>query len=521
MNWNADVNYALGLTVVTSFNLMPVRHPPTCEVFNVHSVLGRLPPLSESRHPTIAITMRTTARSLAVVSGTILLGSCVLGPQPGSPDYKTPVSIRGDSAPHGGSFGDKAWRKVFTDSTLRALIERALANNPDLVAATYRIEQARAQANATRSDWFPRLDGNAGGSANYASPNAGQVAPGADRGFESYDGTALLSWELDFWGGIRRSNEAARARLLAAEYQRDAVQTSLVAAVAAAYIELKNLDERLRISRNSAESRRKSTELVTARRDGGVSSNLEVGQAEALLGQALTAIPITEQAIAAKENEIRTLLGEFPGGIARGGSLDRLDSSLTIKGGLPSSLLARRSDVAAADHAYQAAVAEIGVAEALRLPSISLTGSGGVISADLGNLLDGKSGAYSIGPRLAGPIFDAGLSKARVDAAKARAGEAFAAYDSAAKQAFREAADSINAHVKTGQIVVEQSKLVASLADVANVADDRFIGGESSYLEVLDAERNLFSAQLELADVRRDRLLSVVEAYRALGGGWK
>ncbi|MEO8615484.1 MAG: efflux transporter outer membrane subunit [Luteolibacter sp.] len=465
--------------------------------------------------------MRNPARPFALVSSTIFLGSCVLGPQPGSPDAKLPVSIRGDTAPHGKSFGDKAWRKVFTDSTLRNLIEHAIAKNPDLTAATYRIEQARAQAAAARADWFPNVNGGTGASANYDSPNAGQVAPGGDRSSASYDLTAQLSWEIDLWGGIRRSNEAARSRLLQAEYLRDGVQTSLVAAVASAYIQLKNLDERLAISRRTAESRRTSLGLVTSRRDGGVSSDLEVGQAEALLGQALTAIPVTEKAMAETENEIRSLLGEYPGGVARGGSLDKLDSSLRISGGLPSTLMERRSDVAAADQAYQAAVAEIGVAEALRLPSLSLTGSGGLLSSDLENLLQGKSATYSIGPRLAGPIFDAGRGKARVDAAKARAGEALAAHDSAAKQAFREAADSINAHVKTGEIVTEQTYLVNSDRKVASVANDRFTGGASSYLEVLDAERSLFTAELELADARRDRLLSVVQAYRALGGGWK
>ena len=363
-------------------------------------------------------------RAFVFLSATAALSSCVLGPQPGSPDVKLPVSIRGDTAPHGQSFGDKAWPKVFTDSTLRNLINRALANNPDLVAATYRIERARAQANAARSNWFPQVDGSTGGSANYRSINGAQVRAGGDRHSESYDVTALLSWEVDLWGGIRRDNEAARARLLQAEYNRDAVQTSLIAAVASAYIQLKNLDDRLEISRTTAKSRQLSLDLVTSRRDGGVSSDLEVGQAEALLKQAQIAIPITEQAIAARENEIHSLLGEYPGSITRGGSLNRLDSSLRIVGGLPSSLMERRPDVAAADQAYQAATADIGVAEALRLPNLSLTGSGGIISSQLNDLLQGKSGTYTIGPRLAGPIFDAGRGKARVDAARAAAGEA-------------------------------------------------------------------------------------------------
>jgi NodT family efflux transporter outer membrane factor (OMF) lipoprotein len=460
-------------------------------------------------------------RLFVLLPGVVLLTSCMLGPQPGSPDAAAPGTIRGDAAPHGKSFGDMAWRKVFTDSTLRSLLERALSGNPDLIAATYRIEQARAQAVAARADWFPRVDGSAGATGNYGSENAGQVAPGGDRGSESYDITGLLSWELDLWGGIRRGNEAARSRLLAAGYQRDAVQTSLIAAVASAYIGLKNLDERLAISKRTAGSRRASLGLVKARAEGGVSSDLEVGQAEALLGQALTAIPLTEQAIAAKENEIRSLLGGYPGGVARGGSLDQLDSALRIKGGLASTLLQRRPDVAAADQAYQAAVAEIGVAEALRLPSLSLTASGGVVSAELDKLLEGKSGAYTIGPRLAGPIFDAGRGKARVDAAKARAGEALAAHNKAAQQAFREAADAINAHLKTGEIITELHRLVESNRKVARVANDRFTGGASSYLEVLDAERSLFTSELELADARRDRLLAVVQAYRALGGGWK
>lgn len=447
----------------------------------------------------------------------LLFPSCVLGPEPGSPDIEVPGSIRGDTAPHGASFGDKAWRQVFTDSTLRSLIETSLTNNPDLTAATYRIEVARARANIARSDWFPQLGGTAGASTNYSPARPG----GGSRSSESYDLTGLLSWEIDLWGGIRRSNQAARARLLEAEYFRDAVQTSLVAAVASSYIQLRNLDERLEISKRTAASRQESLDLVIERRDGGVSSDLEVGQAESLLGQARTAIPILEQAIAAKENEIRALIGDYPGGVARGGSLSGLDKSLRIRGGLPSTLLERRPDVAAANQSYQAAVAEIGVFEALRLPSLALTGNGGFVTSQFDNLLNSDSATYSLGARLAGPIFDAGRGKARVDAARALADEALANHTRAAQQAFREAADSINAHVKTGEIIVEQTRLVEADRKVARVANERFIGGESSYLEVLDAERNLFTSELQLADARRDRLLAVVQAYRALGGGWK
>ncbi|WP_411826792.1 efflux transporter outer membrane subunit [Luteolibacter sp. AS25] len=465
--------------------------------------------------------MRFPLSYFLLVSGTMALGSCVFGPDPGSPDYEVPVSIRNDSYPHGTSFGDKSWKSVFKDSTLRELIERALKNNPDLVAATYRIEQARQQALASRADWYPQVGGSGGATSNLLSLNADQVATGADRTYESFNLTTSLSWEVDMWGRIRRSNEAARARFLQAGYQKDAIQTSLVASVATAYIQLKNLDERLQISRRTEKSRAASLELVTARSEGGVSSDLEVGQAKALLSQARVAIPITEQAITEKENEIRYLIGEFPGSVVRGGSLAGLVSSLKIKGGLPSELLNRRPDLAAADQAFQAAVADIGVAEALRLPSLSLTGSGGVVSQGLGSLLEGKSGAYSIGPDLAGPIFDGGRNKARAEATRAAAGESLANYDAAAKQAFREASNALNAHVKTGQISAQQEELVQTNRRVAEVANDRFEGGASSYLEVLDAERNLFTSELEFADSQRDRLLAVVQSYRALGGGWK
>lgn len=460
----------------------------------------------------------TPMRPFLLLPGAVLLSSCMLGPEPGSPDVAVPASFRSDTAPHGTSFGDRSWRKVFSDGTLHNLISRALKNNPDLVAATYRIEEARALAESSRANWFPSLDGNAGASANYASRNS---APVTKRHSESYNLTGLLSWELDLWGGIARDNQAARARLLQSEYQRDAVQTSLIAAVVTSYIDLQNLDERLAISRRTADSRRGSRDLVTTRRDGGVSSDLEVGQADALLSQAQILIPTTERAITEKENELRALLGEYPGSIARGGSLDRLDSSFRITAGLPSSLMARRPDISAADMAFQAATADIGVAEALRFPSLSLTGQGGFASRDLGNLLEGGSAAFSIGPQLTGPIFDAGRGTARVKAAQARAQIALADYQKAVQQAFRETADALNAYQKTGEIIAEGSRLVSSQKSVSGIALERFQGGSSSYLEVLDAERELFTAELDLADARSNRLRAVVQAYRAIGGGWK
>jgi multidrug efflux system outer membrane protein len=460
-------------------------------------------------------------RFLPFLPCALLIPSCVLGPEPKNAEIALPAGIRGDAAPHGESFGNKSWRAVFTDPTLRSLIERALRDNPDLVAATFRIEEARAQAGSARAAWFPAVNASAAASETYLSRNTGQGAPGGSRSSQSYDLTAPLSWEIDLWGGIRRSNQAARARLLATQHDRDAVQTSLISAVAAAYIDLQNLDERLAISRSTSASRKNSLDLVTTRRDGGVSSDLEVGQADALLGEADISIPVTEQAIAAKENELRALIGSFPGSVARSGSLDRLDRNLRISAGLPSSLLERRPDLAAANQAFQAATADIGTAEALRLPTFSLTGRAGMASSDLNNLLQGKSATFSIGPQLVGPLFDAGRSGFAVKAAQARARQAHSDYRKAALQAFREAADSLNAFQKTGEIIDRRARQIAALKRVASVALERFKGGSSGYLEVLDAERSLFDAELQLADAKRDRLQAVVQAYRALGGGWK
>lgn len=451
----------------------------------------------------------------------LALSSCLLGPNPDAAQVDLPESIRGNQAPHGKSFGDQAWRKVFRDATLRSLIEHALENNPDLTAATYRLEEARAQAQVARSAFFPQISVGADAASNQGSINANQVAPGRDRHSEAYNVNGYLSWEIDLWGRITRSNQAARAQLLATQYQRDALQTMLVASVASAYVDLKNLDERLAIVRRTVESRRASLELVRARREGGVSSDMEVRQAESLLAQAEVLIPTTELAVATKENELRALLNEYPGHLTRAGRFDQLDRVMKIDAGLPSSLIARRPDVAAADQRFRAATAEIGVNQALRFPTLTLTGRSGFISGDLSNLLENQSAAYSFGPSLLGPVIDGGNRRARVVAARARAQAAMADYDKAVKQAFRETSNALIAFHKSGQIIAEQQKLVTAQNGAASLAAERFKGGVTSYLEVLDSERNLFNSQLALADARADRQRAVVLAYRALGGGWQ
>lgn len=448
------------------------------------------------------------------------LTACQVGPDLHLPSLALPKVVRGDDGV-GHSFGEQDWKKVFREPDLRRLIERALAQNVDLVAATYRIEEARAQAGVARARWFPSLDGSTSGSSNYGSIEGGQVGVNGKRSSDSYDVLGMMSWELDMWGGIQRSQQAARERLLASEYQCAGVKTSLIAAVATAYADLVNLDERLEISKRTIESRKASLELVRLRRDGGVSSDLEFGQAEALLDQATVSIPVTERSIVAKENELKILLGDMPGGVKRESGVTNIESSFKIKAGLPVLLLERRPDVLAAGHLYQAALAEIGVAQAARLPSVSLTGTGGVMSGDFSRLLTGDAVLFSVGPRLTGPIWDAGRRKYGVKAAEARASQAKEQYRGVVQVALREVANALNAYQKSIEIIDARARFVNSLGRVKRVASERFQGGASSYLEVLDAERSLFNAELELADAKRDRVLAVVQSYRALGGGWK
>lgn len=454
-----------------------------------------------------------------LVPSVLAISSCVLGPTPHAPKMQLPSTISGSSA-EAASLADLAWDSVFREPELQSLIRKALKNNADLALASARLNEARALAGQTKSERLPQVNLSATAASELRSINGGQSSVG-QRDADSYHLSAPLSWELDLWGRVRRSNEAAKSRVQASEADRQALQCSLIASVASAYIELQNLDERLAIAKRTTASRASSLDLVKTRKEGGVGSELETSQAEALLRQSQLAIPLTEQAIQAKENELRLLLGDFPGSIKRQASSNPLRSDLSIAAGLPASLLQRRCDLRAAALEFEATTADIGVAKALRLPSISLTGSGGTISGNFQNMLDGRSAFYSFGPQVTGPLFDAGRSENAVKAAKARQQQAQARFEKAVQQAFREAADALQNYRTSGEVEQRQTELLAALQNVARIAKARYEGGTSSYLEVLDAERNLFQAEIDLASARRSRQQAVVQTYRALGGGWK
>jgi multidrug efflux system outer membrane protein len=400
---------------------------------------------------------------------------------------------------------------VFRDPVLQELVRRALEGNLDLGIAAQRVLEARARLVEAGADLYPTLDAFASGSRNRV-PGTGDATAWTVGG--------ALSWELDFWGKFRRAAEAARAELLATEAGRRAVAQSVVAEVAAAYLTLRSFDLELDISRATLASRERSRDLVLSRRRGGVSSELELQQAEVLVLTAAQRIPDLERAIERTENAIAVLLGGNPGPVARGAPLTAQEVPAEVPAGLPSDLLDRRPDLLAAEQSLAAACANVGEAKAALLPTISLTAAGGLGSVELGRAASDSGPVWSLAAGIFQPIFDAGRLRAGVDAAEARFEAAALEYRRAALRAFREVADALVTLRKGREFLAFQRSLAETLAAQSRLSRDRYRGGVTSYLEVLDTERQAFDAETGLAVAERDVRLAFVDLYRALGGGW-
>jgi multidrug efflux system outer membrane protein len=447
----------------------------------------------------------------------VLCAACVVGPNHVKPVLPLPDSFRGATGPGGQALADLKWWEVFADEQLQALVRTAAKENYDVRVAAARIEQAEAQARISRSNQYPSVvaDAQAGGQRTPALGNTEARAAGAVlvRG--------RAAWELDFWGRFRRESEAARARLLSTQWGQRAVMSSLVSRVADAYFELRALDLEVDVARRTLASRRESLDLTRIREQGGATSLVDVRQAEQLVYSAAATIVDFERLIEQQENFISTLLGGFPGAVARGRELTAQPHAPEVPTGLPSSLIERRPDIQAAEQDLVAANADIGVARAAYFPTITLTGSGGVQSTALGALMSGGAAAWNVVAGLAQPIFTAGRNRAQVDLAVARRTEAALNYESTVKQAFREVSDALVGYRRSTELREQQELLFAAAQDGRRLADIRYRGGATSYLEVLDAETRLFNAELSLADARLAELTGFVEVYRALGGGWQ
>ena len=470
--------------------------------------------------------MRTA--TIAAILAAVLLSGCTVGPNYHRPAIQTPTAFRSPTptpTSDPASLADLKWWEVFKDEKLQELERTALAQNYDLRDAAARVEAARANLGITRSNQFPNLYANADISTTRfsrdgASPLPLSFVPSQNRTFGGAT-LNLLSFELDFWGRLRRATEAARANLLGAEENRRAVTITLVSEVAGAYFSLRALDYQLEISRNTLTTRQESLDLIKNRQAGGVATLLDLRQGEQLVYTAAETIPTLQEQIEQTENLISLLLGKNPDGIVRGRSLIEQEMPPEVPAGLPSALLERRPDIRAAEQTLIAANAEIGVAKAAYFPQISLTGFLGGQGNQLTSLFSGPSAVWNFTPQVTQPIFTAGRLKSNVRFQEALHDSALVQYEKAIQTAFTEVSNALIAHQRVRESRIQQELLVAALQDRTRLAYVRYRGGVDTLLNALDADRDLFQAQLTLSQIRLSELDSVVQLYRALGGGWQ
>lgn len=445
----------------------------------------------------------------------ILVSACTVGPDYRRPELDLPESYRlaPAEAPALQAIADLPWWELFDDPQLVALIEQALRENLDLRLAAAQILEAQAQLAVARAPLLPFVSGEA--QASRTNQNA------AGRTVESFLAALALSWELDFWGRYRRATEAARAALLATEEGRRSVLASLVAAVAQQYLELAALRQRLDIAERTASAQRESLDLVRSLAKQGVQSDAEVRQAESQLLATEAQVPGLERRVAQAENALSVLLGMPPHGFTLEGGLPRVGVSPEVPVGVPSELLERRPDVRQAEQRLVAANANVGVARALFFPRISLTGLLGRASDSLRGVVSNGRTAGSIALGASAPIFSGGEVTANYEAARARAEQAVIAYRRTVLTALQEVSDALVALDRDRREAEVNRRRVEVTRDALHLAELRFRAGVVSYLEVLDAQRQLFAAQLDLNAAQLNQRLSAVQLYRALGGGWQ
>jgi multidrug efflux system outer membrane protein len=420
------------------------------------------------------------------------------------------------------SLADLPWWEAFGDTTLQGLIQEAIANNYDLRVAVARVQQARQQAAMAQAAFFPyvNFETSAQRSRGIAAFLGIQNNTLANTQTNLFLGAVQATWEIDIWGSIRRSNEAAIANLLASEEGRRGVLLSLVSDVAQAYFELLELDAKLQIAQNTTAAYAGIYQIFKDRLEFGVVSQLETSRAEGALASAASAIPELRSQIASKENQISTLLGKNPGPIPRGTPLFAQSVTPTVPTGLPSALLERRPDVRKLEEQLVAANAEVGVAKADFFPKLSLTGALGRASPELALLTSGTSTIWSVAAGLSGPIFQGGRILANYRASQAVWEQAKFQYEQGVIKAFQEVSSNLVALDQLAGAEAELARAVKALEKSVELALIRYNYGFSSYLEVLDAEEKLYPAQNAQAAARLNRLLAYANLYKALGGGW-
>jgi multidrug efflux system outer membrane protein len=459
-----------------------------------------------------------------------LLFACLVQPyavaqKAGQTQVPTPGVFRGDTAaqPDRQSLADLKWFEIFKDEKLQELINDALTNNYDLREAVSRIEAARANVGIVRSEQFPTIAAGSDVINQRQSRSSAFDLPAPiqrDRSFGSVL-LNLLTFEIDVWGRLRKQTAAARADLLATEEGRRTVLTTLISDVATAYFGLRELDFELDISRRTLVSREESLRLIRLRQQRGVATMLDVRQAEELVYDAREVIPSLEQGITQTENFLSFLTGRNPGAIARGLTLTDQQLTPAVPAGLPSDLIERRPDIRAAENSLIAASARIEVAKKEFFPRISLTSFLGYESGQLTSLFSASRNIWTLGGQVAQPIFTGGRLKSNVRFTQAQRDFLLVDYQKTVQSAFREVSDSLVAYQKVREVRTQRALLVDTLRDRSRLSYLRYTGGVATLLDALDADRELFEAERSLALARRDELLSVVQLYKALGGGWQ
>jgi outer membrane protein, multidrug efflux system len=465
--------------------------------------------------------MKKLLRLISVIFASGVIGGCMVGPDYQRPAVQTPSAYRDPAAnpqvqAQSASYADLPWWQVFRDPQLQELIRTALKQNYDSKIATERIVAARASLAVARSSLFPQVSGD----ANFAGGKEGTF----QTKFNFLQLTADAAFQVDLFGRLRRATEAARAQLLATEAARQTVVLTLVSDVASDYFNLLQLDLQLEITHETIATQQDSVKLTSFRLDHGVATKLDVLQAQQTLDTANATIPDLERQIAQEEDAISILLGDYPHGVVRGLPLVEQPLPPEVPPGLASSLLARRPDIREAEQNLVAANAEIGVAKAQFFPQIALTGSGGGSfgrSSVFTSLMSSRIGIWSYGAQVSQPIFTGGGLTGNLHMAESEYRQALLSYRQIIQQAFGDVSDALIGYEKLHQVRVRQEITVADLQESVRLSIDRYRGGTTNYLEVLDGQRALYSAELSLAQARGNEYQSLVQLYRALGGGWE
>ncbi|MGO9542219.1 MAG: efflux transporter outer membrane subunit [Terriglobales bacterium] len=469
------------------------------------------------------IDLKTTTQPwlTSAIFASLIMSGCMVGPNYHRPVVQTPTTYRDlqqnpQTQAQAASFADLPWWQVFQDPQLQELIRIALKENYDLQLATERITAARAQVTITRSYLFPQVQGN----ANFG----GGKDPSTQSKYNILGLTADAAFQLDLFGRLRRATEASRAELLATQDARDTVVLTLVSDVASDYFQLLDLDLQLRITHDTVNTQQESVKLTQLRLDHGVATKLDVLQAQQVLDTANAAIPDLERLIGQEEDAISILLGHYPEGVRRGLTLAEQPLPPEVPPGMPSSLLERRPDIRQVEQQLIAANAEIGVAKAAFFPQISLTGAGGGAfgrSSLFSGLMSSQTGIWFYGAQVTQPIFTGGALSGNLKLAESEHRQELIAYRQAIQLAFRDVSDALIGYQKLHQVRVAQEITVKDLQDTVDTSLVRYRGGITTYLEVLDGQRSLFNAELALAQARGSEYQSLVQLYKALGGGWQ